>query len=67
MRVTTGDGHNLSLNARLKLRQRTMTFRAPLGADDPDGLMLNFAAKRLKGGELLIVASNAPAPAALAA
>jgi hypothetical protein len=67
MRVTTGDGHTLSLNARLRLRQRAMTFRARLGAGDPDVLMLNFAAKRLKSGELLIVASNAPAPAALAA
>ena len=30
MRVTTGDGHALSLNAPLRLRQRTTTFRAPV-------------------------------------
>ena len=53
MRVTTGDDHTPSLNARLRLHQHVMTFRTRLGADDPDGLML-------------IVASNAPAPAALA-
>ena len=49
MRATTRDGHTPSLNARLRLRQRAMTFRTRLGADDPDGLML-------------IVASNAPSP-----
>lgn len=67
MRVTTEEGHTLSLNARLAQRRRTMTFRARLGADDPTGPLLDFAAKRLADGELLIVVSNASASRALAA
>lgn len=68
MRVTTEEGHTLSLNARLRQSRRTRTFRAGLGVGDPAHLLwLTFAAKRLKGGELLIVASNASPRIALEA
>ena len=48
-------------------RRRTRVFRGRLSAGCADGPLLNFAAKRLDGGELLIVVSNRPAPASLAA
>ncbi len=70
LRVTDENGHDLTLFARLRGRQRTRSFRARLGAsDDPetqDGPLLNFTAKRLKD-EWLIVVSNVPPRAALAA
>lgn len=71
LRVTTEEGHELTLRALLRLRRRTSHFRARLGLEDggaaADGPLLNFAAKRLADGELLIVASNIVAPKALAA
>ena len=70
LRVTTEDGCELTLFARLRLAGRARFFRARLGAredaDAHDAPLLNFAARRLKG-EWLIVVSNTPARQALAA
>jgi Transposase DDE domain len=70
LRVTTEDGHDLTLLARLRLARRTRIFRARLGAREDaethDGPLLNLAAKRLKD-EWLIVASNVAPRTALAA
>jgi hypothetical protein len=66
--VTTEDGRRLALGSLLRKCRGVRTFRAALGRDDAPGpLWLNFAARRLQGGELLIVATNTPARAALAA
>jgi hypothetical protein len=68
MIVTTENGRRLALGSRLRKCRGVHTFRAALGRGDASGpLWLNFAARRLQGGELLIVASNTPARAALAA
>lgn len=68
MIVATEDGRRLALGSLLRRCRGVRTFRAALGRDDASGLLwLNFAARRLKGGELLIVATNTPARAALAA
>jgi len=70
LRVTTEDGSELTLFARLRLAGRTRFFQARLGtreqANANDAPLLTFAAKRLKD-EWLIVVSNAPARQALAA
>jgi hypothetical protein len=70
LRVTTEDGCELTLFARLRLARRTQVFQARLGAGEHaearDAPLLNFAAKRL-GAEWLIVVSNLPARRALAA
>lgn len=70
IRVVSEAGHELTLAAHLGGRGRTRFFRGRLAAGRPagrpDGALLGFAAKRLDG-DLLIVASNRPAPAALAA
>jgi hypothetical protein len=68
LRVTTEDGCELTLFARLRLARRTRVFQGRLGTRDAarDAPLLNFAAKRL-GTEWLIVVSNLPAPKALAA
>jgi hypothetical protein len=70
LRVTTEDGCDLTLFARLRLAGRTRTFRARLGAREDaetrDAPLLNFAAKRLKD-EWLIVVSNVAPRTALAA
>ena len=70
LRVTTGDGSDLTLFARLRLARRTQFFQARLGASEDaqsgGAPLLNFAAKRLKD-EWLIVVSNVPARQALAA
>jgi hypothetical protein len=68
MIVSTEDGRSLALGSLLRKCRGVRTFRAALGRDDAprDALWLNFAARRLKGGELLIVASNTPARPALA-
>ncbi len=59
MRVDTDDGHNLSLATLLRKCRGTRKFRATLPAQgNTAALTLCFAAKRVKGGELLIVASN---------
>jgi hypothetical protein len=66
--VTTEDGHRLALGSLLRKCRGVRTFRAALGRDDASApLWLNFAARRLQGGELLIVATDTPARAALAA
>jgi hypothetical protein len=66
--VATEDGHRLALGSLLRKCRGVRTFRGALGrGDGPGPLRLNFAARRLAGGELLIVASNTPARAALAA
>lgn len=67
LRATTEAGHDLALAAHLGTRGRTQFFRARLGAGSAQGPLLNFASRRLGGGELLIVVSNRPAAAALAA
>ena len=68
--MTTEDGCDLTLFARLRLARRTQFFEARLGAREDaeatDAPLLNFAATRLKG-EWLIVVSNIPARKALAA
>ncbi len=67
-RVTTEDGSELTLFARLRLAGRTRFFQARMGAREDaeanDAPLLHFAAKRLKG-EWLIVVSNIPARQAL--
>ena len=66
--VTTEDGRRLALGPLPRKCRGVRTFRAALVGDDAPGpLWLNFAARRLQGGELLIVVSNTPARAALAA
>lgn len=66
--VTTEDGRRLALGSLLRKCRGVRTFRAALVSDDAPGpLWLNFAARRLEGGELLIVVSNTPARSALAA
>ena len=70
LRVTTEDGSELTLRARLHRAGRTRFFQARLGARDAAGAcdapLLNFAATRLKT-EWLIVVSSMPARQALAA
>ena len=70
LRVTTGDGSDLTLFARLRLTRRSQFFQARIGAREDaeagDAALLNFAAKRLKD-EWLIVVSNIPARQAVAA
>jgi len=66
--VATEDGRRLALGSALRKCRGIRTFRAALAGDGVCGpLWLNFAARRLGGGELLIVATNTPARAALAA
>jgi hypothetical protein len=66
--VTTEDGRRLALGPLPRKCRGVRTFRAALVGDDAPGpLWLNFAARRLQGGELLIVVCNTPARAALAA
>lgn len=70
LRVTTEDGCELTLFARLRLARRTQFFQARLGAREDaragDAPLLDFAARRL-ADEWLIVVSNIPARQALAA
>lgn len=70
LRVTTEDGCDLTLFARLRLTRRAQFFEARLGAREDaeasDAPLLNFAARRLED-EWLIVISNIPARRALAA
>jgi hypothetical protein len=70
--VTTEDGRRLALGSLLRRCRGVRTFRAALDHDDARHatrapLWLSFAARRLDDGTLLIVASNTPARAALAA
>ncbi|MDS9469751.1 transposase [Paracoccus sp. MBLB3053] len=70
LRVTTEDGHDLTLRARLHHARRSRTFRARIGASEnaaaSDAPLLHFAAKRL-GDEWLIIATNVAPRAALEA
>lgn len=64
MRITTEDGHELRLDARLHWRRRTKTLTGWLGVGKSRGRhRLCFAAKPLgpndRGGEWLVVATNA--------
>ncbi len=65
LRITTGDGHELTLDARLHWRRRTKVLTGWLGTGAERGRhRLSFTAKRLETGEWLIIATNrAPRPA----
>lgn len=66
--VAGQDGRRLALGSALRKCRGIRTFRPALERADGSGpLWLNFAARRLDGGELLIVASNTPPRPALAA
>lgn len=65
--VTTEDGRRLALGSALRKCRGIRAFRAALGDDAARPLSLNFAARRLEDGALLVIASNTPARAALAA
>jgi len=66
MRVTTDQGHELRLDAHLHRRGRGRTLTGWLGAGRDRGRhRLSFAAKPLKGGEWLVVATNVKPRAAL--
>jgi len=59
LRVETENGRCLSLRSLFRKCHRTRRVCATFpGRDDGAALTLSFAAKRLRGGELLIVASN---------
>lgn len=64
--VDLPDGRRVTLRSLLKKVRKTHGFEARL-PDRQGGtaLDLHFAAKRLQGGELLIIASTQPGPAAL--
>jgi hypothetical protein len=70
LRVTTEEGCELTLFARLRLARRTRFFQARMGlredAEASDAPLLHFAAKRLEDGWLIVV-SNVPGREALAA
>lgn len=63
--VTPEDGRPRTLRSLLRTCRKKRVFRADLSDDPERPLALNFAAKRIKGDELLIVVSNTPARAAL--
>ncbi len=68
LNVVTEDGRKLTLKSLLRKCRGARQFSASLTGSKSDApLKLNFAAKRIKGKELLIVASNAPADCALGA
>lgn len=60
LRITTAEGHQLRLDARLHWRRRGKVLSGWLGAGSARGRhRLSFAAKPLGNGEWLIVATNA--------
>jgi hypothetical protein len=63
--VTPEGDRPRTLRSLLRTCRKKRVFRADLSDDPEDPLALNFAAKRIKEGELLIVVSNTPARAAL--
>lgn len=64
--VTTQDGKTQSLHSLLRTCRGPRTFIACFGPDKAgDAIWFTFAAKRIKGRELLIVVSNRPAHHAL--
>lgn len=63
LRVTSADGCELTLLARLRWRNRTKVFEGWLGTGEARGRhLLRFAGKRLASGEMLVVATNAELP-----
>ena len=68
MTVITEDGRRFPLASLLRRDRGKRSFRAALPGDGKTGpLWLGFAAKRIKGGELLIVAASKDAHHALTA
>jgi hypothetical protein len=68
LRVTTEEGHDLTLDAHLRGRGRGRTLKGWLGAGkDRSRHRLSFAAKPLGDGEWLVVATNGKHRAALEA
>ncbi len=68
LRITTGEGHELTLDARLHWRRRTKVLTGWLGAGRERGRhRLSFAAKRLQSGEWIVIATNRAPRLALAA
>lgn len=68
MTVITEQGQRLSLTTLLRKTRGAHSFKAALPGDcQHEPLILGFAAKRLKGGELLIVAASHDAHHALTA
>lgn len=68
MTVITEDGRRLSLASLLRRDRGKRSFRAALPGDGKTGpLWLGFAARQIKGGELLIVAASKDAHHALTA
>ncbi len=68
MTVITEDGRRFSLASLLRRDRGKRSFRAAFPGDGKtDPLWLGFAAKRLKGGELIIVAASKDAHHALTA
>jgi hypothetical protein len=63
--VTPEDSRALPLRSLLRTCRKKRVFRADLSRDPEAPLALNFAAKRIRDGELLIVVSNTSARAAL--
>jgi hypothetical protein len=60
LRITTEEGYQLTLQARLHWRERGKHFTGWLGAGKNRGRhRLSFAAKPLRDGEWLIIATNA--------
>jgi hypothetical protein len=60
LRITTAEGHALTLDARLHWRRRGKHLTGWLGTGTGRGRhRLSFAAKPLPGGEWLIIATNA--------
>lgn len=68
LRITTEDGHDLTLRARLRQARRSRAFRARLGSREDvaagNAPLLTIAAKPLKG-DWLIVVTNVEAQTAL--
>ncbi|MDN5873949.1 MAG: IS4 family transposase, partial [Sinobacteraceae bacterium] len=64
LRITTEEGHDLTLRARLRQARRGRSFRARLGAREDaaasNAPLLNIAAKPLKGEWLILVTNVAP-------
>lgn len=68
LRITTAEGHELTLDARLHWRRRARHLSGWLGAGAERGRhRLCFAAKRLETGEWLVIATNRTPGQALAA
>lgn len=67
LRITTEDGHDLTLRARLRQARRGRSFRARLGTREDaaanNGPLLNVAAKPLKGEWLIVVTNVEPSVA----